>query len=389
MKRWLADLLSSFRNGNGFLVSQPGHGLRRRPHQLPAPIAAEVQHLEVRQLLTFQFFGGPLIAHVQAQSVFLGSNWSTDSSLQTQAGQIDTFVHTLVTSSYLDSLGKAGYKVGHGKTKTGVTDSATLTGTITDAQIQADLQDLINTGSKLLEKPGASSLYIIYVQPGTEVFTDFGNSAHDFLGYHGAFKGHAFHSTKVIDIRYAVMPYPGSPNYFQSQDFATHFDQLTSVTSHEVSEAVTDPNVSYSGSLGNKALGWYDLDNNGEVGDVPLTDYYYNGGPAPYVTFHGYIVQEQAAKDDSLINPNNYPGLDPIIADPLDSLPLATIAPPAAGQAAVTAGNSTNLTAVFQPLFVGADLAVSSTVQPGPESDHLGFSKSLFNSLAGKSILAH
>src|SRR5262249_17325977 len=40
-------------------------------------------------------------------------------------------------------------------------------------------------------------------------------------------------------------------------------DQLTAVTSHELAEAVTDPNVNY------KTLGWYDTVNNVEIADLP------------------------------------------------------------------------------------------------------------------------
>src|SRR5207249_10780236 len=39
-------------------------------------------------------------------------------------------------------------------------------------------------------------------------------------------------------------------------------DELTSVTTHELAEAVTDPDVNY------KSLGWYDTSNNIEIGDI-------------------------------------------------------------------------------------------------------------------------
>src|SRR5439155_8116902 len=84
-------------------------------------------------------------------------------------------------------------------------------------------------------------------------------------------------------IHYTVMAYPGSPNpSYSSQGFASSFDQLTSVSSHEIAEAVTDPNVNY------KALGWYDDTNNGEIGDLTNVQ----------TTLNGYVVQEVVNKND-------------------------------------------------------------------------------------------
>ena len=59
------------------------------------------------------------------------------------------------------------------------------------------------------------------------------------------------------------MAYPGGWNPTAAQEgFRTNFDQLTAVTSHELAEAVTDPNV------GTGQLGWYDEQLNGEIGDI-------------------------------------------------------------------------------------------------------------------------
>jgi hypothetical protein len=54
---------------------------------------------------------------------------------------------------------------------------------------------------------------------------------------------------------YAVMPYPGCTGC--TGDLAA-FDALTSTSSHELCEAITDPIP---------GLGWYD-DTNGEIGDI-------------------------------------------------------------------------------------------------------------------------
>ena len=93
----------------------------------------------------------------------------------------------------------------------------------------------------------------------------------------------------VADIRYAVIPYPGSPNFSAaSQGFASNLDEITSVTSHELSEAVTDPDVNY------KQLGWYDDRLNGEIGDLTSKN----------VRLNGYLVQDVVDKNDRVIAPD-------------------------------------------------------------------------------------
>ena len=71
-------------------------------------------------------------------------------------------------------------------------------------------------------------------------------SCQAFCGYHNAL------DTKTF---YAVMPYPGCAGC--TGGLAT-FDALTSTSSHELCEAITDPIP---------GQGWYD-DTNGEIGDI-------------------------------------------------------------------------------------------------------------------------
>ena len=67
-----------------------------------------------------------------------------------------------------------------------------------------------------------------------------------FCGYHNDVNSQFF---------YAVMPYPGCAGC--TGGLAT-LDALTSTSSHELCEAITDPIP---------GQGWYD-DNNGEIGDI-------------------------------------------------------------------------------------------------------------------------
>jgi hypothetical protein len=257
-----------------------------------APSVAEVEFLESRALLTVTYHGGALLPAVEAQAVYLGGDWSTNSSLTSQTSQVDKFVSTIVNSPYMDMLTNAGYNVGRGTASAGVIDNVTLnkstaaSGGVTDLQIQKDLQAMISAGQ--VQTPDANRLYIVYVEPGVVVHLDSSDASNTtFLGYHGAFAGTA--AGKAVDIHYDVIPYPGSPNFSpQSQGFSSAFNEMTTVTSHELAEAVTDPNVNY------KALGWYDDNLNGEIGDLT----------SKTTTLSGYEVQDLVGKNDNVISPS-------------------------------------------------------------------------------------
>ncbi len=247
------------------------------------------ERMESRDVLSVTFHGGQLLSQVEAQPVFLGSDWNTNSTLNQTAASIDQFVSYLIQSPYMDMLTQAGYNVGRGTATPGKELNVNLnksTG-ITDGQIQADLQTAITSGT--LSAPDANRLYVVYVEPSVLIKLGAETSQNSFLGYHGAFAGTEA-TGKPVDIRYAVMAYPGSPNPSSgSQGFASAFAQLTSVTSHELAEAVTDPNVNY------KAAGWYDDRLNGEIGDLTRQTSVLNG----------YLVQDVVNKNDQTIVPTS------------------------------------------------------------------------------------
>ena len=187
----------------------------------------------------------------------------------------------------MDMLTNAGYRVGRGTSSTGAIDNISLSKTsgITDASIRSDIQAMIN--SNQLQTPDANRLYVVYVEPGVVVYNGSTSSVNTFLGYHGAFGGKTA-TGAAADIHYAVLPYPGGVNPSpSSQGFASAFDELTTVVSHEVAEAVTDPNVNY------KALGWYDDQLNGEIGDLTRQT----------VVWSGYEVQDVVNQNDQVISP--------------------------------------------------------------------------------------
>lgn len=266
---------------------QRGRKARRR-----LSVAGQVEKLEARELLTVTYQGGALLTNVEAQGVYLGSDWSTNSSLQSQAKATDQFLSTLVSGPYMDMLTGAGYGVNRGTASAGVVDNLSINKSVdlTDSQIQTDLKTLISNSKSGLQTPDANRLYMVYVEPGVVVQMGSATSQTSFLGYHGAFAD----GSSVV--HYAVMPAPGSPNPTPaSQGFSSAFNELTSVSSHELAEAVTDPNVNYS------TMGWYDFQLNGEIGDLA------EGHESTITAANGiqYEVQDVVNQNDQIISPSS------------------------------------------------------------------------------------
>jgi len=274
------------------LAALRGRGWRRtrRNRLYFSPVPAQVEQLESRVLLTVTYNGGDIITNVNAQAVYLGSQWA-NSSMQSQETQLDSFLSTIVNSSYMNMLTNAGYGVGLGTASKGAVDNLSLGSTITDAQIQADIQAMIKAGT--VQAPTPNQLYVVYVQPGVVIQLGSDASNTTFLGYHGAFAGTNL-SGQAVDIHYAVISYPGNGTAGQnfsavSQGFSSNLNEMTVVSSHELTEAITDPNVNY------KTLGWYDSLYNGEIGDL---------AEGNYTFLSGFEVQDEVNQNDQLIVPS-------------------------------------------------------------------------------------
>ncbi|SRR6266702_799809 len=115
---------------------------------------------------------------------------------------------------------------------------------VTDAQIQKLIRDNIKSG--VLPSPDSETLFVTFWPSGIVIQYDPQDaSCQQFCGYHSN-DGKNY---------YAVLPYPDCAGCTGGMSV---LDALTSVTTHEICEAVTDP---VPGS------GWYD-DQNGEIGDI-------------------------------------------------------------------------------------------------------------------------
>src|SRR5690242_8001964 len=71
----------------------------------------EIERLEAREVMSVTLHGGPVIPHVQAQSVYYGQAWTAPAN-QTNANQLDGFLTYITGSSYMTQLGEYGVGTG-------------------------------------------------------------------------------------------------------------------------------------------------------------------------------------------------------------------------------------------------------------------------------------
>ena len=190
--------------------------------------------------------GGPLLPAAQVFVLFWGTAWEG-----AQAGlvqQLNGFFDFVLTSPLVDQLGEysvAGMTIGHGSRTGSVILSTDPPSTIADADVQQLIQQEISSDSAV-PQPTANSLYFVYLPPGVTISLDGAASCSSFCGYHSDINGSIF---------YAVMPYPDCAGCTGTIAVT---DALTSTSSHELCEAITDPVP---------GQGWYD-DQSGEIGDI-------------------------------------------------------------------------------------------------------------------------
>jgi hypothetical protein len=191
--------------------------------------------------------GGPLLANVEVFTVFWGSAWQGAQASLVQA--INKFFDDILVSPLIDQLGEysvPAHKIGHGKRTGSITvPVAHMPNSVSDTAIQHLIQQEIATNSAV-PRPGPNTLYFVFLPPKVAVIQGGSRSCQAFCGYHSDINGQIF---------YAAMPYPGCTGCTGSLSVT---DALTSTSSHELCEAITDAIP---------GQGWYD-DANGEIGDI-------------------------------------------------------------------------------------------------------------------------
>lgn len=282
----------------GMLKSLYGDSQSAR-RKVPTRSGLEVEALEDRTMMSVTNHGGDILKDVKVQAVYLGADWANNPFYTQQANYLNGYLNTIVKSPYMDMLGTAGYGVQRGSTVASKTFGDHLGSSITDFDIIAKLTDSLVHGK--LMSPNSDNLYIVFVQDNVEVKAGNENSVHDFLGYHSAFEYFDTSSLSQYAIHYAVIAYPGGSVNNATLPWLSTLNVLTQVTSHELAEAVTDPNV---GDPARKDA-WYENGhgNEGEVGDLT------NGQT---VFLNNYAVQRIANKNDQAMTPAGATAVRPV-----------------------------------------------------------------------------
>jgi hypothetical protein len=273
----------------GNLVMQPAgplhHGVPWRDPNTNAAIvgfaAPAGAHLTYR--------GGPIISNVQVVQVLYGSGSYNPQVAGSSSPTMGNFFSD-ITSTGLISLmqqyntpasGGTGQTFGNG-TFAGLFQIVPAAGnngsTITDAQIQSEILAQITAGhlpAPVLDAQGnPNTVYMVYFPPGKTI-TQGGSSScvgGGFCAYHGT-TSTLFNGKNVL---YGVLPdMQAGSGCATGCGTSTVFGNYTSVTSHELVEAMTDAFVGIATVIG-PPLAWYDQ-TNGEIGDIC------NGQQASYV----------------------------------------------------------------------------------------------------------
>ena len=201
-----------------------------------------------------QYGNGHLLTSVQVYTVFWGSAWQNPSPSPLIA-QVNAFFDTILASSLVDLLGEysvSGQSIGHGSR----IGSATLTSSdpggatkiVNDSDIQSALKGWIADGT--IAATTGNTLYFVYLPSGITANDPQGDtSCNTICGYHWSISGTS------PEVYYAVVPYPSCNGCL---DTLSDIQALTTISSHELCESITDPHP---------FTGWNDS-SNGEIGDI-------------------------------------------------------------------------------------------------------------------------
>ena len=208
-------------------------------------------------------FGGNVMKHVHVYGVEWGSGSYAAPIDASSPPSIADFFTKVTNSSYLDTLSEysvAGQTIGRGTWNgmTSVTPAHGNTGVLDDAtDIEPDLAAQIGS---TLPAPDANTLYVLFFPPTvTDITLGSVDTATNTCAYHNTFVSNS------QTIRYVVMPDQATVACADGS-----LNLLTAVTSHELIESITDPEVGLVTDWG-PPLSWYDANvppNGAEIADI-------------------------------------------------------------------------------------------------------------------------
>ncbi len=248
------------------------------PHRAGGPHIMPVHHPDrakptVQPNVTAQltYYGGPVLSSVKVFTVF----WNSQVQYQSQLNAFYTAVTNRAYFDWLSEYNTPSQTIGRGSLLGTVVDPSPPTSTaLTNADIQTELGKLIDAGT--VPKPTADTLYMVHFPPGVSIDLNGSGSCSVFCAYHNTFVHNG------VNVYYGVMPDQGGACAGGCGTDPVLFNNLTSVSSHELIESVTDAAVGLATAVA-APLAWYDS-TNGEIGDIC------NGQQG---SIAGYTVQQE------------------------------------------------------------------------------------------------
>ncbi|KAI8908408.1 hypothetical protein EDD86DRAFT_207599 [Gorgonomyces haynaldii] len=201
-----------------------------------------------------KYYGGPVISNVEVHPIFYGSSVN-------YASQITGFYAGVVDSTHMDWLSEyntGSQSIGRGTLGNSISVTTGIKSSLDDVNdIQPLLLKLAQNGQIT---PNANTYYPIHFAPGISITQGGSKSCQVFCAYHGTIKyGSGY-------IYYGVIPDQGGSCAGGCGSDSNAFNNLCSVSSHELIEAVTDAAVGVATDYASP-LAWYDQ-TNGEIGDI-------------------------------------------------------------------------------------------------------------------------
>ncbi len=229
------------------------------------------------------YFGGRVLSRVEVVMVLWGDGHYAPYVTGLGSPSLPDLLAAVAGSGYVAGLAEydttgptwggvpgTGQHIGPG-TFRGISQIAPASSSdvVDDPAIAAELAEQLAKGvlppPRLDAAGNAETLYVVYFPAGKSITLGSDRSCRTFCAYHGAFPWQG------RTLPYAVMPdlSPGSGCERSCGD-GEPFANAGAVVSHELAEAVTDPDVSAASAAG-PPLAWYDP-LNGEIGDLCVGD---------------------------------------------------------------------------------------------------------------------
>lgn len=264
----------------------------------PAPTSTMTPHLT--------YYGGAVLDKPVLHGIYVGDYWSSAQG-QKDVTHNDAFMKDIGNSS----LPTTWMEYGAGRSTFG--GSALVGGgsptVITDAQAQQIVKDAIASGKVTKDAQG---IYQVILPPGCVADTGQKDpstgtpydSKHGVGGWHQSFDdGHG------NPVYYDVIAYSDTSGNGINFD-GNPEDNITITQSHEISEAVTDPDV--NSPIPGRGLAWYDFDTVpvlngqwGENGDIGIMQAELSGGlfgdlSGAYQMVDGFAMQNEWSNKDGV-----------------------------------------------------------------------------------------